>query len=152
MDDMINSMREIAFRTSIAAASNTFLAGSVQSVPYKGTSTRIIYITNYHYLIITAAFSLLGMLTVIPTFWGWWEDGREISMSPLEIAKAFDAPLSGPADGNATSNEIISQIGERRVQYGELWQANEEFNQRRAKLTFCDASNVLKPGYGKTYA
>lgn len=91
MDDMINAMREIAFRTSIAAASNTSPAKSVQSVPSKGTTSQIVYMTNYRFTIIAAAVSLLGILTVIPTFWGWWEDGREVGVSPLEIAKAFDA-------------------------------------------------------------
>jgi hypothetical protein len=155
MDDMINAMREIAFRTSIAAASNTSLAGSVQSVPYKGTSSQIVYVTNYTFTIIAAAVSFLGILTVIPTFWGWWEDGREVSMSPLEIAKAFDAPLLAGADGNATVNEIIAQAGGRRVKYGEVVQPGgpegDRFTRRRAKLAFSDASSVMRPGFGKTY-
>jgi hypothetical protein len=156
MDDMINSMREIALRTSIAAASNTSLAGSVQSVPYKGTSTQIVYVTNYHYTIIAAAVSFLGILAVIPTFWGWWEDGRKVSMSPLEIAKAFDTPLLSIIDGNATATEIVSHMGERRIKYGELVQLGGQeidgYTRQRPKLAFCDAGSVIRPRNGKTYS
>lgn len=156
MDDIINAIREIAFRTSVSAASNTSLPGSVETVPFKGTATQIVYVTNYHYTFIAATVSLLGILAVIPTFWGWWEDGREVRMTPLEIAKAFDAPLLAQADGNATVNKLTAQLGERCIRYGEVLQPGEQevdgVARRKAKLAFCDADSVMRPGSGKTYS
>jgi hypothetical protein len=157
MNDIINTMREIAFRTSIAAASKASLAGSTQSVPYNCTATQIVYVTNYSYLFIAVAISLLGVLAVISTFWGWWEDGREISVSPLEIAKAFDAPLLVSADGNATAKELIVQIGGHEVKYGEViqsvgFQRVDGMAKEKAKFTFGRGTSTNRPRRGTTYS
>jgi hypothetical protein len=40
--------------------------------------------------------SLLGaffVLLMTPTFWGGWEIGSSVTLNPIEIAKAFDAPF-----------------------------------------------------------
>lgn len=150
MDDMINTIREIAFRTALyAASSNQTLANSTQTVSFLGAENQTIYVTDYRYLMLGAVVSLLGIIAVVPTFWGWWENGREVSMSPLEVAKAFDAPLLASADCNATSEELLDQIGSRCVRYGEVRlnaddseSAESGAEDRRRKLVICEASLV----------
>ena len=39
-------------------------------------------------------------------------------MSPLEIAKAFDAPLLRQADPNGTGSDLVDAVGTDTVQYG----------------------------------
>jgi hypothetical protein len=159
MDDMINIMREIAFRTALhAAADNRTLANSTQTVPFSGAENQTIYVTDYRFLILGVAISLLGILAVVPTFWGCWEDGREVSMSPLEVAKAFDAPLLSSADYNATAAQLIDQIGSKGVRYGELRQQSDAQETtavtsrlRWRKLVICEASLASKPGTGTTF-
>lgn len=38
------------------------------------------------------------LVVVASTFYEWWKIGRPITMSPIEIAKAFNAPVL-KADG-----------------------------------------------------
>ena len=39
-------------------------------------------------------------------------------MSPLEIAKAFDAPLLAMEDSNNDSKALVKSIGKKAVRYG----------------------------------
>lgn len=68
---------------------------------------------------LTGAFVLIVItcLSIMPTYWGWWRLGRPVSMSPLEIAKAFDAPLMREADPNGTVGDHLRTVGDTRVRY-----------------------------------
>ncbi|KAM0712536.1 hypothetical protein Q7P37_011633 [Cladosporium fusiforme] len=61
---------------------------------------------------------IMASLSIMPTYWGWWRLGRPVSMSPLEIAKAFDAPLMQRADPNGTAGDHLRTVGDTRVRYG----------------------------------
>ena len=159
MDDMINIMRQIAFRTALhAAADNPLLANATQTTRYTGAKKQTIYVTDYRFLVFGAIVSLLGIFAVMPTLWGWWEDGREVSLSPLEVAKAFDAPLLASADCNATSAQLLRQVGGKGVRYGAVDRAALETgltdmasHLRWRKLVICEASLASKPGVGTTF-
>jgi hypothetical protein len=78
-------------------------------------------------------------------------------MSPLVITKVFDAPLLVSADGNATSKELIVQIGGREVKYEEViqpggFQKVDGMAKEKAKLTFGDATSTIRPRRGTTYS
>ena len=47
----------------------------------------------------------------------WWVLGRTVSLSPLEIAKAFCAPLMERAGHIFTVREILREFGQVWVQY-----------------------------------
>lgn len=68
---------------------------------------------------LAGAFLVIVMtsLSILPTYWGWWRLGRPVSMSPLEIAKAFDAPLMREADPNGTVGDHLRTVGDTRVRY-----------------------------------
>lgn len=59
----------------------------------------------------------LASLTVALTFHGWWRLGREVSMSPLEIARAFNAPLLQQAEPNATGDDLKKDFGKEKVRF-----------------------------------
>jgi hypothetical protein len=69
---------------------------------------------------LAGAFAVIVMtcLSIIPTYWGWWRLGRPVSMSPLEIAKAFDAPLMQQTDPNGSAADHLRTLGDMRVRYG----------------------------------
>jgi hypothetical protein len=60
----------------------------------------------------------IAVFFVTLTFDGYWTLGRNVSMSPLEIAKAFNAPLLESADSNADVKSLMRVVGERSVKYG----------------------------------
>ncbi|EON62506.1 hypothetical protein W97_01729 [Coniosporium apollinis CBS 100218] len=89
-----------------------------QTVQARQTELVPVYTSNYPYLAAALAVMLLTTTSIIPTFYGWWHLGRPMTLSPIEIAKAFDAKLLKDAGSNATAEEIVTLLGSRRVQYG----------------------------------
>lgn len=120
MDDMINSMREIAFRSSLLIArDNTTYPNATQLVSSRMQTPRTVYTANYRYMAAAVALSLLGVIAVIPTYHGFWELGGPVSMSPLEIAKAFNAPILRGAEGNQLAEDMLHIVGRTKVRYGD---------------------------------
>ena len=46
-----------------------------------------VYHTNFWYFLAAALVEVICIAFVAPTYYGWWELGRPISFSPLELAK-----------------------------------------------------------------
>ncbi|EON66808.1 hypothetical protein W97_06210 [Coniosporium apollinis CBS 100218] len=161
---VLDRMREIAFRTAVAAASvtdmtvlfgNSSLVDSslpliqnwTQTVEYSARETRTVYSISYPHLFCAVAVSLLGVVAVIPLYDGWWELGRPISFNPLEIAKAFDAPILERVDGNAVKERIVEQSGLERVRYGVV----DGDGGGRLRLKMFEERLVRRPEYGETF-
>jgi len=139
MDYMLNAYREISFRTALRAArDNATYSQASQSMPYQGEDFRNVYVTNEKYMIGAAVVSILGGLAVSITFWGWWELGRRVSMSPFEIARAFDAPVFGDASGNLSFRRFTNE----KLRYGE---------DRRGRLVMGKVGEVKDPRAGVRY-
>jgi len=91
------------------------------------------------------AFALISLATlaVLSTYWGWWHLGRPVSMSPLEIAKAFDAPLMRHADPNGSVEDHLKISGDTLVRYGfhaTITEQPETDNQRASIQARIDSS------------
>lgn len=87
------------------------------------------------------------MVTVLATIWvaivflSLWQLGRDMSMSPIEIAKAFAAPsLATATDSNASVETLLQEVGNLKVRYGAVWDAENDFENSMATLKF-DAPN-----------
>jgi hypothetical protein len=56
-------------------------------------------------------------LAILSTYWGWWRLGQDVCMSPLEIARAFGAPLLESADPNATGDDLRRNLGTQKIRF-----------------------------------
>jgi len=143
--DIIAGIRELGFRTAIAATNST------TNQTFEATEIAIVqvYVSHYHYLGGALLVMFLGVVLVFPTFLGWWQLGRKMSLSPIEIAKAFNAPLLEGFRSNSEVKKILKEGGGLEVVYGEvvmpgsegekksLQMANPEFAIRpRAKFAY----------------
>jgi hypothetical protein len=54
----------------------------------------------------------------MPTFYGWWELGRNVSLSPIEIAKAFNAPIFMNVPSNRDIDAMLKELDGVKVRYG----------------------------------
>ena len=144
-DDILDALREVSFRTSLFTAGN-----STQTVSFRGSSNYAIYRTHMGYMAAGLAVAVLGVLAVATLFFGWWELGRKVTMSPVEIARAFDAPLLRGVDGNAEIKDMLRQTDSISIRYGEVPGAYHG-KEGSCKLRFEDASIVKGPQDGKTY-
>lgn len=59
---------------------------------------------------------ILTIFILLPLFMHWWRLGRIRSLSPFELALAFDAPLLRDVPPNAGAEGVIDQVGDVRVQ------------------------------------
>jgi len=147
--DMISTIQQIAFRAALqAAADNSTLQNSTQIVEYTGTQEKLIYVTRYSYMICSAVLSFVGIFTMMPLFWRWWQLGREFSMSPLEIARAFDAPLLRGVDGNSSAEKLARDFKGVMVRYGISTKALAE---DQAKLIIDYEDSITAPRQGWIY-
>jgi hypothetical protein len=62
--------------------------------------------------------SFSGVMAIMPLYYGHSELGRHVSLNPLEIARAFGAPLFDGVDGNVTASDIEVERGHLRIRYG----------------------------------
>jgi hypothetical protein len=97
-------------------------------------------------------------MSILPTFFGWWRLGRTVTLSPIEVAKAFDAPQLAGVDSNAETSTLLKVIGDRPVKYGavSLGQSGTDYNPAWAnvpeKLVMASPSYVHEPANGRTFA
>jgi hypothetical protein len=161
MDRMLDNMREIAFRTAVHVGRDPGLQNetdALQIVPYEGEGRQSIYITNTRFMIAAAILSLSSIVAVATTFYGWWELGRTVSLNPLELAKAFDAPLLREVGSNITvlNPKALGSAGLQRVQYGEQLNSDhddlkESVKTAHKRLVIGSLGDVKKPANGQVY-
>lgn len=79
-----------------------------------------VYKFNYIYLVASAGVTYLTVLfTLLLLRQVFSSHGRKFSSSPLEVAKAFDAPLLADVGSNLEVDDIADTLTDVRVRYGE---------------------------------
>ena len=81
-----------------------------------------IYRSNYWWGAAAMVVSFLCLLCVLPSYWKFWELGRKVTLGPIEVAGAFQAPiLDHPTvSGHGEVDVFVKEIGKRKVRYGEV--------------------------------
>ncbi|KAI4850388.1 hypothetical protein E4T44_02777 [Aureobasidium sp. EXF-8845] len=86
-------------------------------------SVSLHYKTNRGFMYGALGSILVCVLCVLPSYWGYWQLGRDVTLGPFEIANAFRAPvLDHPSVANAGVKVLIREVGQREVKYGEMVQ------------------------------
>jgi hypothetical protein len=136
--DAMANVREITFRTALyIAAANVGIQNTQsrlqnltraqweetysQTIEVQQTTRRVVYRSQYVFLAIAVAITLVATLCVLIVSLGWWHLGREVSLSPIEIAKAFAAPSLHDANSNTKASAILKELGDEKVSYGTAW-------------------------------
>ncbi|CAH0027488.1 unnamed protein product [Clonostachys rhizophaga] len=115
---ILDAVREVTFRTAVAFSDPS----SQQIVQGSQLRTTTKYKINMKFFGGTLAITLFSTLAVVILFHGFWRLGRPVSMSPLEIATAFQAPITKGAVSMASdADDIAKQIGRREVRYRDVY-------------------------------
>lgn len=155
---IISSLNTMSFMLSISAANfeyrHTNATPPLRIWPMQETRLVNVYKVDYAYLFasISITFSLVAL--IMPTFLGWWELGRSVTLNPVEMAKAFDAPLLSGPGSNAPLKELVRAAGEHTVKYGDVSVIEEKINglkMVRRQLMFRRADEVTTPKNGFVY-
>jgi hypothetical protein len=106
-------MHDFLFRASINASTDADL----QTFHVGRTSLSLVFQSNYGYLAAALVVMLLALLAALFQLWGWWELGRKVSLSPLELARAFGAPVMELENEAAAVGGILKRAGKYEVRY-----------------------------------
>ena len=159
-NSILEALNEIAFRVSLQAAPypyrNTSAPPPPQVLTMQETRSINVFHSEYKYLIASAVLTTVFVILIIPTFIGWWELGRRVTLNPIETAKAFDASLLHGPGSNAPESELVRIFGKRGIRLGEFVKGADdgiggEILRRRRKLMFTDLHDVPSPSPGALY-
>ncbi|KAI4658130.1 uncharacterized protein J4E79_007111 [Alternaria viburni] len=145
--DVLTSVRELAFRTALYIPQTkgeilkvipklpyefwpSFVAMDEserkptfeQTIEIEQTAQEVVFKSQYQFLAIAIGITLVATGCVCTVLAGWWHLGREVSLSPIEIAKAFNAPLLVESHPNAEVRGLLKECGEQRLRYGVVWE------------------------------
>lgn len=93
-----------------------------QTIEIEQTAQEVVFKSQYQFLAIAIGITLVATGCVLTVLAGWWHLGREVSLSPIEIAKAFNAPLLAESHPNAEVRRLLRECGEQRLRYGVVWE------------------------------
>jgi hypothetical protein len=142
-------MRQL--RWSKAGVASLFTALSLARGPLLQHSLRIgddKYVLFIPDMIAGAVLSLVATLAILPLYQGYQRLGRGVSLHPLEIARAFGAPLFDGVEGNAGARDVEWEKGAVRVRYGAV-ERNEE--EKVLRVEEVSRVNVRMPREGEIF-
>ena len=94
-----------------------------------------------------AALDILTILVVLPLFNHWWTFDRARTLSPLELAVAFNAPLVRNIPSTSGAEGVVKDLGDVRVRFGAFAEddglsANNRAQTLRSRLGIGRAENM----------
>lgn len=138
-------LNELMFRIGVHVAQN-YNSEDLKSLLDPGVQTNYsvigaaqgpqeVFKSEFAYFFAAAGLELLTIVLVASTFIGYWRLGRHVSFSPLEIAKAFDAPLLAHIGPNLSGRNIAKATNDRQVKYGLVYDDAEKREAGTLKLS-----------------
>jgi hypothetical protein len=153
-DSAMAYINELMFRTGayVAAEYNeTYLRPLLDdglemyhnSTAQPGSMVNVFH-TNFAYFAGAAVVEVLCIVVILSTFFGFWRlDRRQMSLSPIEIANAFDSPILAEVHSDVRGSDIARDYGSREVRYGVSISQNEkEILVNRRKILVDDSYKV----------
>ncbi|KAK3702091.1 hypothetical protein LTR37_015066 [Vermiconidia calcicola] len=142
--DIVAAARELMFRSSLQLGTSSTLQ-TVNATVARQTN---VYRTDYLFVILATAVTAVAVIVTIPTLLGTWTFGRKMTLSPIEIAKAFHSPQLANCDSNAELTVLSQEVGHRRVRYGAVMEDSASAN---TILGIGPEKQVRKPHRGSLY-
>ncbi|KAK4579990.1 hypothetical protein LTR86_000192 [Recurvomyces mirabilis] len=101
-------------------ASLSFVNDGVRDFKALGVKLEVHYETNTAYMIGAVVSIFVCVALVLPVYWGYWQLGRKVSLGPFEVAHAFRSPMMSAPAVNGTIDELMREVGPRKVQFGQI--------------------------------
>ena len=134
-DVILNRIRQAMFLSSVYLGAEWFTDLNTnfgQFLYYSGTPTygkdhyvqerpalRWTVVAIYNVRLYLWAISMVITFTVmgiiLPTFWGYWRLTREPSMSPVDLARVFHAPVLSGLDPKFDTKRVLHAVGTKNI-------------------------------------
>ena len=118
--DIVNTARELMFRSGIAYANTNASAVALQELQVQKIKTAAAYYSHYEYLGITIGCMVLEVLVILFLLWGWNRLGRHVSLDAFEVARALGAPLLQGSSSNSHIKDALKSLQHTKLRYGEI--------------------------------
>jgi hypothetical protein len=107
--DIMSALNDVMFRMAVNASS------ADDRTKASAVSTGLVnyYQSSFLFLGIAIAIVWLNVFVIVPLFWGWWELGRKVSLNPVEVAEAFNAPILRKDVGHRNIDGLLKHVGDR---------------------------------------
>ncbi|CAG9973815.1 unnamed protein product [Clonostachys byssicola] len=104
-------------------------------VELQENQTVAVYRSQYVFTAVAMGLIAISSAFIMMLLHGWRHLGRQTSLAPLEIAKAFDAPLLSDVPSNSTGNEVAAgRLRNLTVKYGEVYPSSKTQTERGSLL------------------
>ena len=126
MDDIISSLNQLLFRAGILAASwsnitkliEPGLSNVHQVVQANMTRTENVFNSELQWFLAAVAIQVLTIVLILPAYWGWWTIGLELTLSPFQMAKVFNAPVLKGVNSAAGATGVVEEVGNMKLKLG----------------------------------
>jgi hypothetical protein len=126
MNDVIAQYNDVLFRAGLLAGSWTNITDTLprssfpvrQNVSASMMREENVFDSDFRWFLGAASIQIMTVLLILPSYWGWWKIGMELTLSPFHTAKAFDAPLLRHINSAAGSVGVVNEAGDIRLQLG----------------------------------
>ena len=111
---MLTTIRDTLFYSSIYQAfqSQSSIQTLAQTPDWISTNE---YHVLWRYWFGSLAVTLAIILFILPTFYGFWTLARKTTLSPLETARAFHAPVLREAPRHLDMNGVLKEVGKNNI-------------------------------------
>ncbi|KAM0199297.1 hypothetical protein ACHAQI_012109 [Fusarium lateritium] len=148
--DILMTARELIFRLALQSNNTDVVA---QSVRVSQRGTEVVYTSDFLFLGLALMLIGLSAISVLPLLMYWWRLGRDVSLSPVEIARAFSAPELMKSGSNSDAGRLMKDIGAKEVRYGVVSSKSMDgdWGQVTSELAFAHPSVAQAPQKGELY-
>ena len=165
LPDIVDDMNQLMLRGALKSASwrnvTSFIDSDIsihQSVVARQTLQQTVFHSHLLWFTAAAVVELMTVFLVLPMFFGYWQLGRHTTLSPFDIALAFDSSLFSDVNSAAGAKGVVRSLGSMHLRYGLIGQAAEsdgEVKHRNAasgRLGFAPSVNVIRPRNGMQFS
>lgn len=79
------------------------------------------YHTNLGFMFGALGSTFVCILLVLPVYYGFWELGRPVSLNPIEVATAFQAPMLMPLQPKTShADDVVKVAGSQMIKYADV--------------------------------
>ncbi|ETN44304.1 uncharacterized protein HMPREF1541_10484 [Cyphellophora europaea CBS 101466] len=144
LDTIVESVNQLTFLTAIGMIQQDDFEGQTVSPGFAAStwevernatvafrelspavqiSDVVYYMTNFEYMVAGVITTLVAVMLVIPSYWRYGQLGRDVTLGPIEVASAFQAPLLTRGrryrkKDTGDVEDLIKEVGDRKVMYG----------------------------------